>query len=67
MRLDLFDFIDRCMEEYDLRKASFEYAEKVIYEHFKGLVKEDNADIVPGEEQGEPARKTAAQQILSQL
>ncbi|MBR2794944.1 MAG: hypothetical protein IKE16_09895 [Solobacterium sp.] len=46
MRLDLFDFIDRCMEEYDLRKASFEYAEKVIYEHFKGLVKEDNADIV---------------------
>ena len=46
MKLDLFDFIDRCMEDYDLRKASFEYAEKVIYDHFSKLLKENTQDVV---------------------
>jgi hypothetical protein len=46
MKLDLFDFIDRCMEDYDLRKASFEYAEKVIYDHFRKLLKENTQNLI---------------------
>jgi len=46
MRLDLFDFIDQCMSEYDLHRPGFDYAETVIQQFFRELVSGTRQDVV---------------------
>ena len=46
MELELFDFIEQTMKEYEIRKPTYAYAEGVIRSHFSSIIENKDNSII---------------------